>query len=381
MSWLGGYNPKPSTSKSTSEADAREEKRKKLEAERLERLDRAQKRVARQKQLQAAIKSQEEANQALQELLDIAPDLFEGELPEGVEVDISILEDEENIMVDFERENVDDDEKAMDNLRSVQCPFNKEDIEFWFSQLEDQLTLIGVKKQWTKKIALVRFLPAEIQIQVKSLLKLTQTNAGTDIYLRIKKQLLKMYGPKPEDGYVRAKNRVLSEKPSQLGKLIVEDICPGELKLSGCHCSNTVWGLFREKIPIVVRNHIADMPFNANTYEAVFDKADQVYESNQGCDPVSERQTTTVAATEVASVQRSQKPSKKNKNKSQKSQNVQGQSNSGQSDQKGQDGQAKTKALVNEEKLCRIHAKWKEEANFCAAPWGCKMKNIYKAPQ
>ena len=167
MSWLGGYNPKPSTSKSTSEADAREEKRKKLEAERLERLDRAQKRVARQKQLQAAIKSQEEANQALQELLDIAPDLFEGELPEGVEVDISILEDEENIMVDFERENVDDDEKAMDNLRSVQCPFNKEDIEFWFSQLEDQLTLIGVKKQWTKKIALVRFLPAEIQIQVK----------------------------------------------------------------------------------------------------------------------------------------------------------------------------------------------------------------------
>ena len=98
-------------------------------------------------------------------------------------------------------------------------------------------------------------------------------------------------------------------------------------------------------------------------------------------DPVSERQTTTVAATEVASVQRSQKPSKKNKNKSQKSQNVQGQSNSGQSDQKGQDGQAKTKALVNEEKLCRIHAKWKEEANFCAAPWGCKMKNIYKAPQ
>ena len=50
-------------------------------------------------------------------------------------------------MVDFDQENDDDSATAMENLRSVQCPFNKGDVEFWFSQLEDQLTLIGVKKQ------------------------------------------------------------------------------------------------------------------------------------------------------------------------------------------------------------------------------------------
>ena len=91
-------------------------------------------------------------------------------------------------MADFEVQNEDDSNTALENLRTVHCPFNKDDIEFWFSQLEDQLTLIGVKKQWTKKIALVRFLPPEMQNEVKSLLVLKQTAAGADIYLRIKQR-------------------------------------------------------------------------------------------------------------------------------------------------------------------------------------------------
>ena len=174
------------------------------------------------------------------------------------------------IMVDFDQENEDDSATAMDNLRSVQCPFNKIDIVFWFSQLEDQLTLIGVKKQWTKKIALVRFLPPEIQNEVKSLLKLGQTAAGNNIYFRIKTQLLKLYGPKPEDAYMLAKNLVLTDKPSQLGNKMIELLCPAEVKLDGCHCANIVWVMFREKIPIIIRNHIADMAFNKDTYETIF---------------------------------------------------------------------------------------------------------------
>ena len=211
----------------------------------------------------------------------------------GVEnVDDEILEPV--IMVDFDQENGEDSNTAMDNLRTVLCPFNKGDIEFWFSQLEDQLTLIGVKKQWTKKIALVRFLPPDIQVEVKSLLKLGQTAAGTDIYFRIKKQLLKLYGPRPEDAYTRAKNRVLTGKPSQLGELLLEDICTGEAKLDGCHCANIVWGMFREKIPIIIRNHIADMPFNKDTFEAIFDKADQVFDSNRGSEPLDTPQVSAV---------------------------------------------------------------------------------------
>ena len=118
-------------------------------------------------------------------------------LSESVNIDESEVEallgnNLEAAEMDFDKENEADSATALDNIRAIQCPFNKEDIEFWFSQLEDQLTLIGVKKQWTKKIALVRFLPAEVQSEVKSLLTLKQSTAGTDIYFKIKKQLLKI---------------------------------------------------------------------------------------------------------------------------------------------------------------------------------------------
>ena len=41
----------------------------------------------------------------------------------------------------------------------------------------------------------------------------------------------------------------------------------------------------------------------------------------------------------------------------------------------------KDKKLINDDGHCRIHAKWKDNATFCAALLGCKMKNVWKAPQ
>ena len=336
MSWFG-YKA-PSTNK-PAQVSPRTEKRNQLQAERLAR---AQQREKLKKQLKAVQEAKEEADLAEAELFALDPEIFEGTL-DGQEISEEILDEStedllaDATMVDFEAENADDSATAMDNLRSIHCPFNKEDLEFWFSQLEDQLTLIGVKKQWTKKIALVRFLPPEIQIEVKSLLTLKQTAAGTDIYLRIKNQLLKLYGPKPEDSYMRAKSRVLTGKPSQLGKLLVGDICPGEVKLEGCHCARQVWGMFREKIPVVIRNHIADMPFDHSTYEAVFDKADQVWDSNSGSEPLSTPQvaaaTKAGAPAEQAAIQRPQRQNGQGRNQRNKNK---GQSGGGQSQNQNQ---------------------------------------------
>ena len=147
MSWFG-YKA-PSANKS-SEVSPRTTKRNQLQAERLAR---AQQREKLKNQLKAAQEAREAADLAEAELFALDPEIFAVD-DTAEEVSESILDDEEppNIeMVDFEAENADDSATAMDNLRSVQCPFNKADIEFWFSQLEDQLTLIGVKKQWTKK--------------------------------------------------------------------------------------------------------------------------------------------------------------------------------------------------------------------------------------
>ena len=80
---------------------------------------------------------------------------------------------------------------------------------------------------------------------------------------------------------------------------------------------------------------------------------------------------------------KSQKKNKNGKNGGQSVQNGsqgQGQSNKNQKPQNGQNSQPKKKNL-SEDGLCNMHKKWKTEANFCSAPWGCKMKDVWKAPQ
>ena len=368
MSWLSGYTTKPSTSSASSE-EIREAKRKKLEADRLLR---TQQREKSRQQIKAAQEAREQAHQALQDLLAIAPDILEGDFSSGEVVSEDILEDE---TMDFEKENGTDGDKALDKLSGLNIPFNKSDIEFWFSNVEGRLELIGVKSQWLKRMALLQLLPAEVQEEVKSLFKLQKSQAGTEIYFKIKKELLDLFGPKAEDAYDRAANRVLTGKPSQLGKLLIDDLCKADTKLSGCCCDRIVWGMFRKQLPIVVRNHISDLPFNKDTYKSVFAKADQVFDSNRGPDPqVASTSVSVTSATEVAAVQKSQKKNKK-QNKGQKDKG-------GQSDKNDSTtAAAAPKPKINEDKLCKIHAKWKENATFCAAPWGCRMKSVYKAPQ
>ena len=231
MSWLGGYKPKPSTSQKVP-VDPREAKRQKLQAEREAR---AKQRENRQKQLQAVVQAKLETDEACEKLLKIDPEILTGEdteveeseiesllaltvdeeivdqqPPQGADTSENISDDSnETAMTEFDAENGTDNDKAMDKLGSVKVPFTKEDIEYWFVELEGQLEVIGVKSQWLKRIALQQFLPPDIRVEIKSLLMVTKANSGDDIYKRMKTELIDLFGQKPEDAYMRAKNRVL----------------------------------------------------------------------------------------------------------------------------------------------------------------------------
>ena len=407
MSWLSGLKP------STSESDLRENRRKKLEQERLDRLHRSQQREAQKRILLAAQIAQAEADQACKDLLNIDPDLFEEKdsvtIPESEILDVlneADLLTADITMADFETENGVDGEKALDKLGSIKLEFDKEDIEMWFSELEGQLEVIEVKAQWTKRTALQRFLPLEIKSEAKSLFKLTKTQAGDDIYKKIKDELIQLFGAKPEDAYNRAKNRVMTGKPSQLGKSLIEDICACSPKLKCPCCAKIVWGMYREALPVVVRNHIAEMEFTSATYKNVLKKSDQVFDSNSSNQPV--RGPATVAAVsnqadqEVAAVRsarggrgggrggnrggRSQRGAANGSGTYQAPQ-TQSTTNSTTPAPAAGAGQAQNKgprhatAKGSNDKLCKIHYRWGENATFCAAPWKCPMKDIYKTPQ
>ena len=137
------------------------------------------------------------------------------------------------------------------------------------------------------------------------------------------------------------------------------------------------------------------MEFNKDTYQSVFKKCDQVFVSNQN-HPV---QGAAVAATSVKPVQNQSleaevaavRPPKKNKNQNQsgsggsKSQPPKNQNNGGQqqggSQQQGHKGPRHATAKGDSDKLCRIHYRWGNNGTYCAAPWKCPMKDVFRAPQ
>ena len=390
MSWFGAI-------KKTE--DPREERRKQLERERSQRKEA---RIQRQQQLQAALLAQKEADQACSDLLSLDPDILAGDDVQLNDSEVEELLAEDKMAEDFDTENGADGDKALDKMGSVKCEFSKDDIEFWFTELETQLEVIDVKSQWTKRIALQRFLPADVKQEIKALLIIPKASAGTDIYKRIKTELLDLYGQKPGDAYVRAKNRVMTGKPSQLGKALINDICTCPVKLqSGC-CAKIIWGMYREAIPIVIRNHIAEMEFNKDTYKQIFQKSDQIFDSNQSSNPVKGAAVAAVSSSqepEVAAV----RPPKANRGgrgayrgggrgggrggassttssstPSSPSSAQPAASSAGQSQSRGQ---RHATAKGDSEKLCKIHFKWGENGSYCAAPWKCPMKNVYKAPQ
>ena len=183
-------------------------------------------------------------------------------------------------MVNYDQEDGQDDQGAIANARDVKLPFNKNDIRLWFSLVESKMEFAGIKAQWSKRQVLIQLILADLHNDFKTYLIMQKTDAGATPYFDLKSAIIKQLGLKKADGFDKAISRVMTGTPSQLGRQIINDICPKVKPLEGCCCSDTVLGIWRRSLPSVVRNAVADMDFTANTFSAVFDKADKVWTSN-----------------------------------------------------------------------------------------------------
>ena len=106
---------------------------------------------------------------------------------------------------------------------------------------------------------------------------MSKAEAGNAIYLNIKKEIIRIYAPKPSDSYRKALTRTMTGLPSQLGHQLVNDMCKKSAKLSGCCCAAGVQTLWTDKLPVNVRGHISNDEFTHATYKEVFEAADKVY--------------------------------------------------------------------------------------------------------
>ena len=76
------------------------------------------------------------------------------------------------VEVDFEDENGQDGASALDHTRTLKLEFDPQNVEFWFTQVENEMFTCQVKSQWLKRCVLVKNLPPKVQADVMSLLVL-----------------------------------------------------------------------------------------------------------------------------------------------------------------------------------------------------------------
>ena len=197
--------------------------------------------------------------------------------------DLSEVETDANnsIMAEkFEDEKGTDDTDYFKKLGSLsKRTFNTKEVEFWFTSFETSVKHIGVKSQWAKREVLHSLLPDDVQIAVKHILKKGQDAAGDTPYKALKQELIKLYAPKPEAAFERALSRKLatSGTPSNLAKLIIDDLCICASPLSSKCCQRTIWGMWIRELPVVIRQRFAGQTFNNSTYEGMLELADALY--------------------------------------------------------------------------------------------------------
>ena len=180
-------------------------------------------------------------------------------------------------MANYEDENGVDDDKALSNAISAlkNKKFAYDDLDFYFTQIEIVMQTHGVKKNYTKFMVLASIIPTEVENEVKPLLRKKETELNNEGYKLLKNKILQIFSAKQEARYLRAMGRTLTGKPSQLARALVDDICDHELE--GCCCPHIVLGMWKQKLPLAVRQGIARMRFSKETFDEICQVADDVF--------------------------------------------------------------------------------------------------------
>ena len=190
-------------------------------------------------------------------------------------------------IVNFEDEDGVDDARALQEACSqlVKHEWDEDDLDFFFNQAEIVMQSVGVKKNYTKFQVLSRILPKKVINEVKPLLRKKETDyPDKNAYRKLKDEVLRIFGPKPELGVEKALGRVLTGKPSTLARQLVNDLNK-DLECSNC-CAiiSTLW---KRQLPGQVRAGIARYKLSKENFEEVCQAADDIFESNTAAPAVA----------------------------------------------------------------------------------------------
>ena len=192
-------------------------------------------------------------------------------------------EEEDIVMTDYDVGDGVDGENANAESRTIKIEFDRKDVKGWFQRLEIRLEYAGVQSQWLKRLCLENILPQDVAHCCKDYFSLSKTEAsanGALVYKNCKTQIIKVFGPNPEEDYLKALKIVMAGPPSQAAKDMRDLMCQKKQKLQGCCCATAVAAKWKQILPTQVRASIAHMDM-ATDFENVLKNADLVYNATK----------------------------------------------------------------------------------------------------
>ena len=317
-------------------------------------------------------------------------------------------------IVDFEDEDGVDDARALqDAVKYLEkLDWDDNDLLYFFNQAEIKMAAVGVKKNYTKFQVLSTIIPKKVTDQVKPFLRKRETEfPNKDSYKQLKAAILRIFGPKPEVAVDRALGRVMTGKPSELARDLVNDI---NEDLDCDKCAAVVGSLWKRSLPSNIKAGIAHMKFSKDNFEAIITLADDIFETGgpsnsysvaavgpavQGVAPLAPLNETLPAlpypVPEVNAVRRGgyqqqrgggqrggrgrggggrgqQRPPANNGG---------GGSNNGEASNGGggqrYSGTKHPDLPPGEWRGCKMHFKWGRNSHFCSEPSTCPWRDIY----
>ena len=166
--------------------------------------------------------------------------------------------------------------------KEIKIKYDPHDVEYWFNSVEAQMKKFGINRQWDKKDSILPLLPSEVIEECKPLLRLSEADAGNQIYKNLKVEILSLYGQRDEDAFKKAIALKMTGKPSGFGKKLIHIICPGSKPFASCHCARMVFGFWEAQLSAPIKTKLAGQKFNASTYQDLFKIADEAWLANGG---------------------------------------------------------------------------------------------------
>ena len=176
----------------------------------------------------------------------------------------------------------DEADGAMDKAIATLKNFHwmEEDLKFYFAQVEVKMKAAGVKSNFTKLQVLSTLLPKKVIEEIKHILSKQESEfVKKDAYLQAKKEIIRTFGPCEGANCERALQRVMTGKPSQLAKALINDLCDKDL--NGCCCIKMVGTLWRRALPSSVKQAVAHYDFTKASLNDVVQVADDVFMSTR----------------------------------------------------------------------------------------------------